>query len=177
MVKEEHHSSLLKSLEKSLDVLDLFVECNTGMTLKEIAEHTHLNTSTAFRIVNTLERRQYLTRNDTSKQYRLGPRALALGYSSHWTENVITLAKPYLRVYSSCLTKRSVFTLPKATAASAWTTSKVPIPCAGSFPSANRCPSIRCCRPVLLAGRAMTNASAISKNTAIFLKKSLHDPS
>ena len=97
MVKEEHHSSLLKSLEKSLDVLDLFVECNTGMTLKEIAEHTHLNTSTAFRIVNTLERRQYLTRNDTSKQYRLGPRALALGYSSHWTENVITLAKPYLR--------------------------------------------------------------------------------
>lgn len=67
------------------------------MTLKEIAEHTHLNTSTAFRIVNTLERRQYLTRNDTSKQYRLGPRALALGYSSHWTENVITLAKPYLR--------------------------------------------------------------------------------
>ena len=97
MAKEEHHSSLLKSLEKSLDVLDLFVECNTGMTLKDIAEHTHLNTSTAFRIVNTLERRQYLTRNDTSKQYRLGPRALALGYSSHWTENVITLAKPYLR--------------------------------------------------------------------------------
>ena len=75
MAKEEHHSSLLKSLEKSLDVLDLFVECNTGMTLKDIAEHTHLNTSTAFRIVNTLERRQYLTRNDTSKQYRLGPRA------------------------------------------------------------------------------------------------------
>ena len=95
MAKEEHHSSLLKSLEKSLDVLDLFVECNTGMTLKDIAEHTHLNTSTAFRIVNTLERRQYLTRNDTSKQYRLGPRALALGYSAHWTENVITVAKPY----------------------------------------------------------------------------------
>ena len=78
-------NSLLKSLEKSLDVLDLFVECNTGMT------------STAFRIVNTLERRQYLTRNEDSKQYRLGPKALALGYSSHWTENIVTLAKPYLR--------------------------------------------------------------------------------
>lgn len=97
MIKEEHHSSLLKSLEKSLDVLDLFVECNTGMTLKEIAEKTQLNTSTAFRIVNTLEWRQYLTRNEESKKYRLGPRALALGYSSHWTENVVTLAKPYLR--------------------------------------------------------------------------------
>ena len=90
-------NSLLKSLEKSLDVLDLFVDNNTGMALKEIAERTDLNTSTAFRIVNTLERRQYLTRSDSSKQYRLGPRALALGYSSHWTENVITLAKPYLR--------------------------------------------------------------------------------
>ena len=93
----DRQNSLLKSLEKSLDVLDIFVECNTGMTLKEIAAHTHLNTSTAFRIVNTLERRQYLTRNETSKQYRLGPKALALGYSSHWTENVVTLAKPYLR--------------------------------------------------------------------------------
>ena len=49
------------------------------------------------RQVNTLERRQYLTRNEDSKQYRLGPKALALGYSSHWTENIVTLAKPYLR--------------------------------------------------------------------------------
>lgn len=65
--------------------------------MKEISEQTSLNTSTAFRIVNTLERRQYLTRNESSKQYRLGPKALALGYSSHWTENVVTLAKPYLR--------------------------------------------------------------------------------
>ncbi len=96
-MKEEGHNSLLKSLEKSLDVLDIFVECNTGMTLKDIAARTGLNTSTAFRIVNTLERRQYLTRDDASKKYRLGSKALALGYSSHWTENVITLAKPYLR--------------------------------------------------------------------------------
>ena len=95
--KKGRENSLLKSLEKSLDVLDIFVECNTGLTLKEIAEKTDLNTSTAFRIVNTLERRQYLTRNEASKQYRLGPKALALGYSSHWTENVVTLAKPYLR--------------------------------------------------------------------------------
>ena len=27
----------------------------------------------------------------------MGPKALALGYSSHWTENIVTLAKPYLR--------------------------------------------------------------------------------
>ncbi|MCQ5343810.1 helix-turn-helix domain-containing protein, partial [Megasphaera massiliensis] len=55
------------------------------MTFKEIAEHTGLNTSTALRIVNTLERRQYLPRTDASKKYRLGPKALALGYTSHWT--------------------------------------------------------------------------------------------
>lgn len=96
-MQSERPTSLLKSLEKSLDVLDIFVECNTGLTLKEIAARTQLNTSTAFRIVNTLERRQYLTRNEASKQYRLGPKALALGYSSHWTENVVTLTKPYLR--------------------------------------------------------------------------------
>jgi IclR family KDG regulon transcriptional repressor len=95
--KSDRQNSLLKSLEKSLDVLDLFVDSNGGLSLKDIADQTALNMSTAFRIVNTLERRQYLTRGEESKQYRLGPRALALGYSSHWTENVITLAKPYLR--------------------------------------------------------------------------------
>lgn len=93
----ERAGSLLKSLEKSLDVLDMFVENNTGMTLKDIASHTKLNTSTAFRIVNTLERRGYLCRDESSKQYRLGPNALALGYSSHWTDNIITLSRPYLR--------------------------------------------------------------------------------
>ena len=51
--KRGRQNSLLKSLEKSLDVLDIFVECNTGLTLKEIAARTDLNTSTAFRIVNT----------------------------------------------------------------------------------------------------------------------------
>lgn len=95
--QKDRTNSLLKSLEKSLDVLDIFVEDNNGMTLKDIAEHTNLNTSTAFRIVNTLERRGYLCRDEASKQYRLGPNALALGYSSHWTDNIITLAKPYLR--------------------------------------------------------------------------------
>lgn len=90
-------NSLLKSLEKSLDVLDIFIESNTGITLKEIAAKTHLNTSTTFRIVNTLERRQYLARGDESKRYHLGAKSLALGYSSHWSKNIITLAKPYLR--------------------------------------------------------------------------------
>ena len=31
--KRGRQNSLLKSLEKSLDVLDIFVECNTGLTL------------------------------------------------------------------------------------------------------------------------------------------------
>lgn len=107
--KRGRQNSLLKSLEKSLDVLDIFVECNTGLTLKEIAARTDLNTSTAFRIVNTLERRQYLTRNEASKQYRLGPKALALGYSSHWTENVVTLANRICGGFSRFLMKRQVF--------------------------------------------------------------------
>ncbi len=94
---EERENSLLKSLEKSLDVLDIFIDCNSGLTLKEIAERTQLNTSTAFRIVNTLERREYLSRIEDTKRYHLGSKALALGYSSHWSENIITLARPYLR--------------------------------------------------------------------------------
>ena len=144
------------------------------MTLKEIAEHTHLNTSTAFRIVNTLERRQYLTRNDTSKQYRLGPRALALGYSSHWTENVITLAKPYLRRLQQLFNETVSIYIAEGDCRICLDHVESTHSLRRVIPIGERCPSIRVlpagsCWP----GRAMTNASAISKNTAIFLKKSL----
>ncbi len=91
-----HSMVLLKSLEKSLDVLDIFLECNKEMSLNAIANRAKLNISTTFRIVSTLERRQYLQRDPIYRKYKLGPKALALGYSSHWTENIVTLARPYL---------------------------------------------------------------------------------
>ena len=143
------------------------------MTLKDIAEHTHLNTSTAFRIVNTLERRQYLTRNDTSKQYRLGPRALALGYSSHWTENVITLAKPYLRRLQQLFNETVSIYIAEGDCRicldhveSTHSLRRV-IPIGESLPLYKGLPAGSC-----WPGRAMTNASGTLKNTAIFLKKS-----
>lgn len=96
-MEQSHTRGLLKSVEKSLDVLDLFLKSNRGLSLKEIAGYTTLNISTAFRIVNTLAERQYLQRDLKTRQYRLGDKALALGRLSPRTGNIGTLSKPYLR--------------------------------------------------------------------------------
>ena len=67
-MEQSHTRGLLKSVEKSLDVLDLFLKSNRGLSLKEIAGYTTLNISTAFRIVNTLAERQYLQRDLKTRQ-------------------------------------------------------------------------------------------------------------
>ena len=142
------------------------------MTLKDIAEHTHLNTSTAFRIVNTLERRQYLTRNDTSKQYRLGPRAGA-GLFVSLDRECHHLAKPYLRRLQQLFNETVSIYIAEGDCRicldhveSTHSLRRV-IPIGESLPLYKGLPAGSC-----WPGRAMTNASGTLKNTAIFLKKS-----
>lgn len=165
--------SLLKSLEKSLDVLDLFVECNAGMALKEIAAQTELNTSTAFRIVNTLERRQYLTRNEESKQYRLGPKSLALGYSSHWTENLLLWPNRICANSNGNLMKRQVFILLKEIIVFVLIMSKAHILYGGLSLSESPCLFIKA-QPVRfsLLGLMKKNKNVSVRNTAILQRAS-----
>ena len=57
------------ALDKALDILELLANEAGGLTQTEIAEAVGRNVSQIYRVLATLERRGYLTRDDRSALY------------------------------------------------------------------------------------------------------------
>lgn len=70
-------------LGKALDVLDVLRSSRTGLRLTDIAEKAHLDISTTFRLLRTLEVRDYVLRDSKTKRFKhcLGYRAYRIGYA------------------------------------------------------------------------------------------------
>lgn len=61
-----------RSIERSLDILECFVNVKQKLMLTEIASLVNLSPSTTHRLIATLEKRKYLERDSKTKQYQLG---------------------------------------------------------------------------------------------------------
>jgi IclR family pca regulon transcriptional regulator len=86
------------SLELGLRVLEAFDRnAVDAMSLSEIARRIGVSRSSAFRLVHTLERLGYLTREEETKSYRLGARVMSLGYAFLSSKDIAELARPELR--------------------------------------------------------------------------------
>ena len=75
----------VRSIERALDVLDSFTPGQLELSLTDLAKRINLALSTTSRIVATLEKRHYLSRNRDSQRYSLGPKIAqigALGFSN-----------------------------------------------------------------------------------------------
>lgn len=72
--------NLIQSIERASMILE-FVSERGSAKLNEISENTGLKTSTAFRIIQTLEHTGQLTRTDTGLAYSLGLNSLKYGLS------------------------------------------------------------------------------------------------
>jgi IclR family transcriptional regulator, KDG regulon repressor len=90
-------SSSLRTLERGLDVLDCFCRGTAKLTLTDITDLTGLNPSTAFRILATLEKRDYLKRDAETKKYQLGTQVLSLILPSLEAYDLRSIAKPYMQ--------------------------------------------------------------------------------
>jgi IclR family transcriptional regulator, KDG regulon repressor len=86
----------MKSLKKSLDILNLFLSQNTEMTLGEISKLSGLNSSTASRIVAVLVKYNYLKHRERKGKYSLGPIYLHFARLINTTMEARTTAIPYL---------------------------------------------------------------------------------
>ena len=64
----------LRTLERGLDVLDLFCHGATRLSLTEIAAKINLTPSTTSRILYTLQIRGYLSRDEETKKFVIGSR-------------------------------------------------------------------------------------------------------
>jgi DNA-binding IclR family transcriptional regulator len=76
--KKDDDKYLVPGLSRGLEILQLFDEQNTELSLSEIAQKMGINRSSAFRIVYTLELCEFLRKND-AKKYSLGLKILEIG--------------------------------------------------------------------------------------------------
>ena len=100
MEKQLGKNERIKSIDKTLDLLE-FLSVNkqeTGIT--EISKNLHLGLSTVHRILFTLKSRGYVIQNLNTKKYRLGIRLFTLGCAVQNTKHLIEITKHYLRQLS-----------------------------------------------------------------------------
>jgi IclR family transcriptional regulator, pca regulon regulatory protein len=75
-------SGFSQSLERGLSVLDAFAGMHSTLGIAEIAREVGLNKSTTHRYVNTLAVLGYLHQDPESRKYRLGARAVEIGFAA-----------------------------------------------------------------------------------------------
>lgn len=88
-------SEQIKSLLKSLSVLELLGKYPNGTSLQNISKQTGMTKSSAHRILSTYESSGYVTQLAGGRDYRLTMKLLHVGQSA-LNSNVTGIIKPYL---------------------------------------------------------------------------------
>ena len=95
IVREE--GRLLKALEKTLRVLDLFTLDRPEWGLLELSEVSGLPVSTLHRIITVLKRHGLVAQDPQSKKYRLGYGSIDLGRRAASGQPIRQIATPIMR--------------------------------------------------------------------------------
>jgi len=87
----------IKSVIKSLDVLDLFSESRQELSISEINKSLNLGLSTTYRLLSTLKYKNYIEQNPLNLRYKLGYAFLNKAFLvSHNESDIIKKSIPYL---------------------------------------------------------------------------------
>lgn len=84
------------NLEKGIAVLEYLSLRPKGESLQSIKSATDISQTTAYRILNTLVRLEYLIYNEDTKRYRLSMKILNLGFRSLNEHNLLETVIPHL---------------------------------------------------------------------------------
>jgi IclR family KDG regulon transcriptional repressor len=92
------------SLEKAINILDVFLTQKNNISLTDISKFTNLNLSTVHRITKLLVKSGFLRRSSTTKSYYLGPKIAAFGASYVRDDILLKTAIPLLEGLSKKIT-------------------------------------------------------------------------
>ena len=87
----------IKSVIKSLNILDLFSESRQELSISEINKALNLGLSTTYRLLSTLKYKNYIEQNPQNLKYKLGYAFLNKAFLvSHNEANIIKKSMPFL---------------------------------------------------------------------------------
>lgn len=79
MVDTVANAGTVRAVTRALRLLDFLGNSQSGLALTQLSEETHLNSSTAHRLLSTMIGLGYVRQDPRSKKYLLGPSVLHLG--------------------------------------------------------------------------------------------------
>jgi len=101
------------SVEKCLQILELFHDASSQLSLSDILKSTRIQKTTAFRILSTLERFGYISKEAGSGKYQPALRLVELSARFLSTRGILTVIRPYLQDLESRFSETVCFALRK----------------------------------------------------------------
>ncbi len=90
-------SAQVQSLLRALSILDCLAETEDGAALTELAQRVGLSTSTAHRLLMTLEQERYVHFDAERKLWSVGVQAFVAGSAFMHSRNLAAVARPAMR--------------------------------------------------------------------------------
>src|SRR3954462_8658880 len=87
----------VQSVDRALSIIETLAEDDEGYRLSDLAVRTGLSTSTAHRLLATLEKRRFVQFDRAQSKWHVGARAFTVGATFARRRNFSAQAVPYLR--------------------------------------------------------------------------------
>ena len=87
----------VQSVDRALSIIEVLAEDDEGYRLSDLAVRTGLSTSTAHRLLATLEKRRFVQFDRTELKWHVGAQSFAVGATFTRRRNFTAQAMPYLR--------------------------------------------------------------------------------
>ncbi len=97
MVRRDKANYIIQSVSHALDVLEEFRGDVDELGVTELSKKLKLHKNNVFRILATLQSRNYIEQNKANENYRLGIRCLELGQTFIHQRGMLKQAKPILQ--------------------------------------------------------------------------------
>ena len=94
-------------IDKTLSVLEFISQNARGVSLADIVKTVGIPKTSAFRILEVLLSREYVTWNPESEKYAIGLKALEIGLSGLVGQDIVEISIPYLQDLSATVGETS----------------------------------------------------------------------
>src|SRR5437588_5289077 len=93
----DHRDGGVQSVDRALLIIETLAEDDEGYRLSDLAVRTGLSTSTAHRLLTTLEKRRFVQFDRDGSKWHVGAQSFVVGSTFVRRRNFATQAMPYLR--------------------------------------------------------------------------------